>query len=71
MKYKHFLFPELSLHSDEEFTDDQAHLKGLAHETTSQFKSNTQLCTYDTFPESNAILVQVGMTDILYCALHF
>lgn len=65
------LFPELSSHIDEKFMDDQAHLKGLAHETTSQFKPKTQLCTYDTLPEINAILVQVGMIDTLYCALDF
>lgn len=65
MKYKYFLFPELPLHIDEEFMDDQAYLKGLSHESTSQFKSNTQLCTYDTLPEINAILVQGGMIDTL------
>jgi len=34
-----FFLPELSLHIDEEFTDDQAHLNGLAHGITLILKS--------------------------------
>lgn len=65
MKYlQTFFFPELSLHIDEEFMDDQAHLKGLAHGTTSQFKINIQLWTHDKFPEINAIPLPLGMMDI-------
>lgn len=65
MKYlQTFFFPELSSHIDEEFMADQAHLKGLAHGTTSQFKINIQLWTYDKFPEISVIPLLLGMTDI-------
>lgn len=44
MKYlQTVFFPKLPLHIDEEFTDDQAHLQGLSHGTTSQFKINMKL----------------------------